>query len=164
MIIYWLEHFLTTQTATKTARPSLFCAVLLLDNYGHQPNICIEIYITKATSQLAMQCKRTTNFDKCIKFRDILACVASVSLRGSTRKLGQEQKKMNDGAGGGKGRDIPDCLGVHIRLSTSLNYLAFPSKVTRTCALNKLTDLWITSLLLDLKYKFIYGSFAFSPG
>ena len=71
---------------------------------------------------------------------------------------------MNDGAGGGEGRDIPDCLGVHIRLSTSLNYLAFPLKVTRTCALNKLTDLWITSLLLDLKYKFIYGSFAFSPG
>lgn len=66
MIIYWLEHFLTTKTATKTTRPSLFCAVLFLGNYGHQPNICIEIYITKATSQLAMQCTRTKNFDKCI--------------------------------------------------------------------------------------------------
>ena len=35
---------------------------------------------------------------------DFLACVASVSSRGSSRKLGQEQKKkkMNDGGGGGK--------------------------------------------------------------
>ena len=31
-----------------------------------------------------------------------LACVASVSSRGSSRKLGQEQKKMNDGGGEGK--------------------------------------------------------------
>ena len=28
----------------------------------------------------------------------------------------------------------------------------------------KLTDLWNTSLLTDLYYKFINGSFAFSPG
>ena len=28
----------------------------------------------------------------------------------------------------------------------------------------KLTDLWITSLLLDLNDKFIDGSFPFSPG
>ena len=28
----------------------------------------------------------------------------------------------------------------------------------------KLTDLWITILLFDLNYKFINGSFAFSPG
>ena len=33
---------------------------------------------------------------------EILACVASVSLRGSSRKLGQEQKKMSDGEGGGE--------------------------------------------------------------
>ena len=66
MIIYWLEHFLTTKTASKSTRPSLFCAVLFLGNYGHQPNICKEIYIMKATSQLAIQCTRTTNFDKCI--------------------------------------------------------------------------------------------------
>ena len=33
-----------------------------------------------------------------------LACVASVSSRGSSRKLGQEQKKkQNDGGGGGGG-------------------------------------------------------------
>ena len=34
--------------------------------------------------------------------KNILACVASVSSRGSSRKLGQEQKKkkMNDGGGG----------------------------------------------------------------
>ena len=31
-----------------------------------------------------------------------LACVASVSSRGSSRKLGQEQKEMNDGGGGGE--------------------------------------------------------------
>ena len=31
-----------------------------------------------------------------------IACVASVSSRGSSRKLGQEQKKMNDGGGGGE--------------------------------------------------------------
>ena len=30
----------------------------------------------------------------------VLACIASVSSRGSSRKLGQEQKK-NDGGGGG---------------------------------------------------------------
>ena len=38
----------------------------------------------------------------------------------------------------------------------------FPQK-SHECAL-KLTDLWITSLLFDLNYKFINGSFAFSPG
>ena len=31
-----------------------------------------------------------------------IACVASVSSRGSSRKLGQEQKNMNDGEGGGE--------------------------------------------------------------
>ena len=35
--------------------------------------------------------------------------------------------------------------------------------LTHECAL-KLTDLWITSLLFDLNYKFINRSFAFSPG
>ena len=36
-----------------------------------------------------------------------LACVESVSSRGSSRKLGQEQKKkkMNDGEGGGERRN-----------------------------------------------------------
>ena len=34
-----------------------------------------------------------------------IACVASVSSRGSSRKLGQEQKKMNDGGGGGERRN-----------------------------------------------------------
>ena len=35
-----------------------------------------------------------------------VACVASVSSRGSSRKLGQEQtKKMNDGGGGGERRN-----------------------------------------------------------
>ena len=38
----------------------------------------------------------------------------------------------------------------------------FPQK-SHECAL-KLTDLWITSLLFDLNYKFVNGSFAFSPG
>ena len=36
-----------------------------------------------------------------------LACVASLSSRGSSRKLGQEQKKkMNDGGGGGERRNL----------------------------------------------------------
>ena len=33
-----------------------------------------------------------------------IACVASVSSRGSSRKLEQEQKNMNDGGGGGERR------------------------------------------------------------
>ena len=40
----------------------------------------------------------------------LLACVASVSSRGSSRKLGQEQKKkkkMNDTGGGGERRNLP---------------------------------------------------------
>ena len=39
--------------------------------------------------------------------------------------------------------------------------LAFPKK-SHMCL--KLTDLYITSLLFDLSYKFISVSFAFSPG
>ena len=34
-----------------------------------------------------------------------VACVASVSSRSSSRKLGQEQKKINDGGGGGERRN-----------------------------------------------------------
>ena len=34
-----------------------------------------------------------------------VACVASVSSRGSSRKLGQEQQEMNDGGGGGERRN-----------------------------------------------------------
>ena len=65
--------------------------------------------------------------------------------------------------------DVCYFLGVHIfRLSTrckmfhsKITYL-FPQK-SHERALN-LTDLWITSSLFDLKYKFINGSFTFSPG
>ena len=65
--------------------------------------------------------------------------------------------------------DVCYFCGVHIfRLST--RFKMFHSKITylfpqksHECA-RKLTDLWITSLLFDLKYKFINGSFAFSPG
>ena len=65
--------------------------------------------------------------------------------------------------------DVCYFLGVHIfRLST--RFKMFHSKITypfpqtsHECA-RKLTDLWITSLLFDLKYKSINGSFAFSPG
>ena len=39
------------------------------------------------------------------KLFSYIACVASVSLRGSSRKLGKEQKKMNDGGGGGERRN-----------------------------------------------------------
>ena len=35
----------------------------------------------------------------------VVACVASVSSRVSSRKLGQEQKNMNDGGGGGERRN-----------------------------------------------------------
>ena len=65
-----------------------------------------------------------------------------------------------------------DCyfLGVYIRLSIRCK-IFFHSKITQPqlslkshiCAI-KLTDLWITSLLFDLNYEFINGSFAFSPG
>ena len=48
------------------------------------------------------------------------------------------------------------------RFVSLYNHLAFPQKL-HECAL-KLTDLWLTSLLFDLNYKFINGSFAFSPG
>ena len=65
--------------------------------------------------------------------------------------------------------DVCYFSGVHIfRLSTRCKM--FHSKITypfpqksRECAL-KLTDLWVKSLLFALKYKFINGSFAFSPG
>ena len=64
--------------------------------------------------------------------------------------------------------DVSYFLGVHIRLSTRCKM--FHSKITwpfpqksHECAL-RLTDLWITSLLFDLNYKFINGSFALSPG
>ena len=65
--------------------------------------------------------------------------------------------------------DVCYLLGVHIfRLSSRCKMFhskiayPFPPK-SHECAL-KLTDLWITRLLFDLKYKFINGSFAFSPG
>ena len=40
--------------------------------------------------------------------------------------------------------------------------IAFPSKLYESAL--KLTNMWITSLSFDLNYKFINGSFAFSPG
>ena len=71
-------------------------------------------------------------------------------------------------------------LGVHMRPSTRCkillslglfaNYfslkshsLSLKSHVNVLCAL-KLTELWNTSLLFDLNYKYINGSLAFSPG
>ena len=71
-------------------------------------------------------------------------------------------------------------LGVHMRLSTRCkilftigvfaNYfslkslsLSLKSHMNVLCAL-KLTELWNTSLLFDLNYKYINGSLAFSPG
>ena len=71
-----------------------------------------------------------------------------------------------------------DCefLGVHMRLSTRCKIwftlgLLFFSKITspfpenshHECAL-QLAELWNTSLLFDLNYKYINGSLAFSPG
>ena len=53
-----------------------------------------------------------------------------------------------------------DCLQIIFSLK-SLS-LPMPQK-SHECAL-KLTDLWNPSLLFDLNYKYINGSFAFSPG
>ena len=58
-------------------------------------------------------------------------------------------------------------LGVHVRFGSLLGCLQiitwpFDEK-SHKCAL-KLTELWNTSLLFDLNYKFINGSLAFSPG
>ena len=47
---------------------------------------------------LRTSCKH--NFVIVVVVMPLLACVASVSSRGSSRKLGQEQKNMNDGGGG----------------------------------------------------------------
>ena len=44
----------------------------------------------------------------------------------------------------------------------SLKSLPFPQKSHERAL--KLTDLWTTSFLFDLNYKFINGSFAFSTG
>ena len=71
-------------------------------------------------------------------------------------------------------------LGVHMRLSTRCriwfnlglfaNYfslkslsVSFKSNINVLCAV-KLTELWNTSLLFDLNYKFINGNLAFRPG
>ena len=52
--------------------------------------------------------------------------------------------------------------GVVCKLFLSKITQPFPEK-SHECAL-KLTELWNTSLLFDLSYKFINGSLAFSPG
>ena len=53
------------------------------------------------------------------------------------------------GAGG-----VDWCIKLILSLKSHMNVPLF----------NKLTDLWITILSFDLNYKFINGSFAFSPG
>ena len=57
---------------------------------------------------------------------------------------------------------VHTCISTRCKIFHSKITYPFPQK-SHECAL-KLTDLWITSLLFDLKYKFINGSFAFSPG
>ena len=57
-----------------------------------------------------MQKKRT----KCMRKEDVVACVASVSSRGSSRKLGQEQKKT--------------CFRSNFRAITRLETLATQAK------------------------------------
>ena len=64
--------------------------------------------------------------------------------------------------------DVCYFLGVRVRLSTRCKL--FHSKITEPFPqiyMNvpfKLTDLWITSLLFDLNYKFINRFSSFSPG
>ena len=53
-------------------------------------------------------------------------------------------------------------LSTRCKMSHSKITYPFPQKSHERAL--KLTDLWITGLLFDLKYKFINGSFAFSPG
>ena len=50
---------------------------------------------------------------------EVLACVASVCSRGSSRKLGQEQKKRMTGEGEGN-----DCFRSNFRAITRLETLA----------------------------------------
>ena len=57
-----------------------------------------------------------------------LACVASVSSRGSFRKLGQEQKNMNDGGGGGERRNL-FCLRSNFRAITRMETLATQARL-----------------------------------
>ena len=52
-----------------------------------------------------------------------------------------------------------DCL----QFTFLSNHLAIIPQKSHECALKRI-DLWNTSLLCDLNYKFINGSFAFSPG
>ena len=62
----------------------------------------------------------------------MLACVASVSSRGSSTKLGQEQKKnMNDGGGGGERRNLQPFFGFrsNFRAITRLETLATQATV-----------------------------------
>ena len=75
-----------------------------------------------------------------------LACVASVSSRGSSRKLGQEQKNMNDG-GRGRGTKEPLARKPHDfeklrsptnaasdwRGASSVDYLAFETSIKHVC-------------------------------
>ena len=50
---------------------------------------------------------------------------------------------------------------LDVRCLTLITY-PFPQKSHERAL--KLTDLWITSLSFDINYKYINGSFAFSPG
>ena len=68
-----------------------------------------------------------------------LACVAGVSSRGSSRKLGQEQKNMNDGGGGGEGRNPLQpffCFRSNFRAITRLETLATQANVHWNLGIN----------------------------
>ena len=70
---------------------------------------------------------RTAKVGRIVLLNKALACVASVSSRGSSRKLGQEQKNMNDGGGGGERRNPLQpffCFRSNFRAITRLEMLA----------------------------------------
>ena len=84
-----------------------------------------------------------------------VACIASVSLRGSSRKLGQEQQKMNDGGGGGERRNrlpanrmiLKNCVRPRTQLligagAGSVDYLAFETSIKPGMLWFRTSQIW----------------------
>ena len=81
-----------------------------------------------------------------------VACIASVSLRGSSRKLGQEQQKMNDGRGkkeplARKPHDFeklrsPTNAASDWRGAGSVDYLAFETSIKPGMLCFRASQIW----------------------
>ena len=94
-------------------------------------------------------------------FCDLVACVASVSSRGSSRNLGQEQKKLNYGGGGGERRNrlpanptifeklrSPTNAAFDWRSTASVDYLAFETSIKPGMLCFRASQIWVSSDLL----------------